>query len=276
MPELPEVEAVRQTLNQLVVGKTIERVSVHLPRIIRQPSVEAFQAQLVQTTISEVGRRGKFLKLVCKPWTLVSHLRMEGKYRLADAAEPVEKHTHVVFHFTDGTELRYQDVRQFGTMDLFPHGTEYEQPPLAKLGIEPMSAAFTADWLKGKLANRKTKIKPLLLNQALLVGLGNIYVDESLFRAGIHPERISGTLSVPEVVQLHNAIRQVLGAAIEAGGSSVRSYLNGHGEMGRFQQQIQVYGRKNEPCVRCGNMIERIVVGGRGTHLCFVCQPLSL
>ncbi|MBH8603906.1 MULTISPECIES: DNA-formamidopyrimidine glycosylase [unclassified Thermoactinomyces] len=273
MPELPEVETVRRTLNKLVVGKTICDVTVHLPRLIREPAdVELFRKELVGTTITEIGRRGKFLKIVCPPWVLVSHLRMEGKYRLARQNEPYEKHTHVIFHFTDGTELRYRDVRQFGTMHLFPAGEEEQHLPLKKLGPEPLSDQFTLEWFQAALTRRMTKIKAVLLNQEFLVGLGNIYVDESLFSAGIHPERPASSLSAAEVERLYHSIKKTLSEAIKSGGSSVRSYVNGEGEMGMFQLQIQVYGRKNEPCLRCGNAIERIVVAGRGTHFCPECQ----
>lgn len=274
MPELPEVETVRRTLETLIVGKKIQSVSVNLPRIIQRPDdIELFCNYLSQTTITGVGRRGKFLKIFCDPYVLVSHLRMEGKYRLANQEEEMEKHTHVIFHFTDGTELRYRDVRQFGTMHVFLRGEEELNQPLKKLGPEPLDPdQFTLEWFQSTLAKRKTKIKPLLLNQEYLVGLGNIYVDESLFQAGIHPERAADTLSEQEIILLFDSIRKTLTNAVEAGGSSIRSYLNGQGEMGMFQLQIQVYGRKNEPCCRCGNPIERMVVGGRGTHICPTCQ----
>lgn len=272
MPELPEVETVRRTLHKLIIGKTIADVTIHLPRIIQHEDIAIFREHLLGTTITDVQRRGKFLKIVCGPWTLVSHLRMEGKYRVVNQEEPLEKHTHVIFHFTDGTELRYRDVRQFGTMHLFPTGEEEKQLPLRKLGPEPLSRAFTLDWFQATLPKKKTKIKPLLLNQEYLVGLGNIYVDEALFTAQIHPERNADTLTEVELVQLYNSIKSTLANAVEAGGSSVRSYLNGEGEMGMFQLQIQVYGRKQEPCPRCGNPIERIIVGGRGTHFCRECQ----
>ncbi|WP_124726953.1 DNA-formamidopyrimidine glycosylase [Staphylospora marina] len=273
MPELPEVETVRRTLQRLVVGKTIEDVEVRLPRIIRRPDPEEFKFCLAGATIAGVERRGKFLKILCPPWTLVSHLRMEGKYRVANRDEPLEKHTHVIFRFTDGTELRYRDVRQFGTMDLFRAGEEDGQAPLSKLGPEPLSDAFDVQWFRRELARRTTKIKALLLNQEFLAGLGNIYVDESLFAAGIHPERSASSLTVDEAGRLHAEIRRVLAEAIEAGGSSVRSYVNGEGEMGYFQLRIKVYGRKGEPCMKCATPIIRTVVAGRGTHWCPVCQP---
>lgn len=276
MPELPEVETVRKTLEKLVVGKTIEKVTVSLPRIIQKPfTPDEFCKALAGKTIEKIGRRGKFLKIYLPPYVLVSHLRMEGKYRVTSSEEPVAKHTHVIFHFTDHTELRYHDVRQFGTMHLWKEGEEEKEKPLSKLGPEPLSNQFTVKWLQENLKKRKTKIKPLLLNQEFLVGLGNIYVDESLFRAKIHPERTANSLTDKEVEVLYQSIRKTLREAIEAGGSSVRSYRNGEGEMGYFQLQIQVYGRKEEPCIICGTPISRIVVGGRGTHFCKQCQVLE-
>jgi len=276
MPELPEVETVVRTLQTLVRGKRIDRVSVSLPRIIRQPDdVEAFKAQVSGQTIHEIKRRAKFIQFILDQDVLISHLRMEGRYGLYQAAEPVEKHTHVIFHFTDGTELRYRDVRQFGTMDVFPKGLETTVGPLAKLGVEPLDEEFTPEVLRGLLKNRSTKIKPLLLNQECLVGLGNIYVDESLFKAGIHPETAAGKLTGKQVAHLHESIVMTLKEAVEQGGSSIKSYVNGQGEMGMFQQSLTVYGRKDEPCVKCGTPIVRLVVGGRGTHICPKCQKLK-
>ncbi|MCH5584381.1 DNA-formamidopyrimidine glycosylase [Shimazuella sp. AN120528] len=273
MPELPEVETVRRTLSSLIVGKTIREVTVSLPRIIRKPDdIKEFADKLAGTTITSVDRRGKFLKLFADPYVLVSHLRMEGKYRMAKSTDPVEKHDHVIFHFTDGTELRYKDVRQFGTMDLFLRGEEDNDAPLGKLGPEPLSDEFTRQWFQSQLSKKTTKIKALLLNQHFLVGLGNIYVDEALHRAKIHPERAAKSLTKKEVSELFQAIRETLQTAIDAGGSSVRSYVNGQGEMGYFQLQIKVYGRKNEPCYTCGNPISRLIVAGRGTHICNTCQ----
>lgn len=273
MPELPEVETVVRTLTGLVVGKTIERVSVHLGRIIRTPDdVEEFKSLLAGQTIHAIKRRAKFIQFVLDRDVLISHLRMEGRYGLYQAEEPVEKHTHVVFHFTDGTELRYRDVRQFGTMDLFALGTETTAGPLAKLGVEPLDEGFTAAAFSKLLNGRSTKIKPLLLNQECIVGLGNIYVDESLFLAGIHPETPAGKLTKKQVVRLQESIVATLSKAVEQGGSSIKSYVNGQGEMGMFQQSLKVYGRKDEPCVQCGTPIVRFVVGGRGTHICPVCQ----
>ncbi|MFM1654242.1 DNA-formamidopyrimidine glycosylase [Brevibacillus sp. B_LB10_24] len=273
MPELPEVETVVRTLRKLVQEKVIASVSVTLPRIVRRPDdVEAFKAQLSGQMIRQIDRRAKFIKFVLDRDVLISHLRMEGRYGLYQADDPVEKHTHVIFHFTDGTELRYRDVRQFGTMDLIPLGMELEMEPLAKLGPEPLDEQFTLPVFHTMLKGRTTKIKPLLLNQEFLVGLGNIYVDEALFRAGIHPERPAGKLTRGQVAKLYDSIIATLGEAIEQGGSSIKSYVNGQGEMGMFQQSLNVYGRADEPCNVCSTPIVRMVVGGRGTHICPKCQ----
>ncbi|GGD52741.1 DNA-formamidopyrimidine glycosylase [Paenibacillus nasutitermitis] len=275
MPELPEVETVRRTLNQLVAGKRILRVTVSLPRIIQRPKApDEFAAMLAGRTILSVERRGKFLRIIMDGLVLVSHLRMEGRYGVYHEDETTELHTHVVFHFDDGMELRYKDVRQFGTMHLFALGEELALPPLNKLGMEPLEDAFTLQAFKKRLAKRTTKIKPLLLNQEYVVGLGNIYVDEALFTAGIHPERTANSIKPAEWARLHVSIVATLGRAVEAGGSSIKSYVNGQGEMGMFQHELLVYGRKNEPCSRCGQFIEKFVVGGRGTHICTSCQPL--
>ncbi|ANE48363.1 5-hydroxymethyluracil DNA glycosylase [Paenibacillus swuensis] len=276
MPELPEVETVRRTLNQLITGKEIARVTVHLPRILQRPrEAELFDAVLTGQTVRTVERRGKFLRILLDQSVLVSHLRMEGRYGLYRADEPIEKHTHVIFHFTDGTELRYKDVRQFGTMHLFDPGEEFTLPPLMKLGLEPLDEAFTFESFEAKLGKRSTKIKPFLLNQEYVVGIGNIYVDEALHMAGIHPEREIQSLKKEEKRRLHEAIVVTLSEAVEAGGSSIKSYVNGQGEMGMFQHQLKVYGRKAEACHRCGHVIEKSVVGGRGTHYCAKCQPLK-
>ncbi|MDF2718274.1 MAG: 5-hydroxymethyluracil glycosylase [Paenibacillus sp.] len=276
MPELPEVETVRRTLEGLVAGKTIESVTVLLPRIIQRPDdIAAFCTMLEGRTIGSVERRGKFLRLLLDGLVLVSHLRMEGRYGVYAAGEAIEKHTHVVFRFTDGTELRYKDVRQFGTMHLFDPGADLTQPPLNKLGLEPLDADFSLAKFKAAIADKPTKIKPLLLNQEYIAGLGNIYVDEALYKAGIHPERAAETLTNRELAALHASIVSTLRDAVEAGGSSIKSYVNGQGEMGMFQQQLSAYGRKGEPCSRCAEPIVKTVVGGRGTHYCPKCQPLK-
>lgn len=273
MPELPEVETVRRTLERLVIGKTIERVSVHLPRIIQEPAdILEFTTSLENETIRSIGRKGKFLLFHFDNWVMVSHLRMEGRYRVVPHEEPMEKHTHVIFHFTDESELRYRDVRQFGTMQLVKPEEVVSKTSVGKLGPEPLADEFTKTWFREQLARRKTRLKPLLLNQEFIAGLGNIYVDEALFTARLHPERSASGLSQHEADRLYTAIQGTMAKAIEAGGSSVRSYVNGEGEMGMFQLSLHVYARADEPCTICGNPISRIKVAGRGTHVCLHCQ----
>lgn len=276
MPELPEVETVRRTLNLLVKGKTISGVTVRLPRIIRLPEEpEAFARLLEGQTIRDVERRGKFLRFVLDDLVLISHLRMEGRYGVFPSEEPVELHTHVLFHFTDGTDLRYKDVRQFGTMHVFLAGEEWSKPPLHKLGLEPLEPAFTLEAFVARIGSKSTKIKPLLLNQEVVVGIGNIYADESLHLAGIHPSREASSLSAEELEKLHQAIIRTLEDSVQVGGSSIKSYVNGQGEMGMFQHQLKAYGRKDEACDTCGTPIVKIVLAGRGTHYCPQCQPCT-
>jgi formamidopyrimidine-DNA glycosylase len=275
MPELPEVETVRKTLKMLVSNKQIENITVHWPKIIKNPvEVEQFIDALKGETIEDVGRRGKFLIIYTTTFALVSHLRMEGKYGLYPKEEPYDKHTHVIFHFTDGSELRYRDVRKFGTMHLYKKGEEFQKPPLIDLGPEPFSEDFTKEYLSDKLIKTNRKIKPALLDQKVFVGLGNIYVDEALFRSGIHPERIANSLSEKELTLLHQEIVKTLDEAVKKGGSTIRSYVNSQGEIGMFQLELFAYGRNGEECKRCGTPLEKMKVGGRGTHFCPKCQKL--
>ncbi|URT70042.1 DNA-formamidopyrimidine glycosylase [Cytobacillus firmus] len=273
MPELPEVETVRRTLQQLVIGKTISHVSVFWPKMVKHPEELAqFKDALAGQTFQDIGRRGKFLILYTFDYALVSHLRMEGRYGLYSKEEPAEKHTHVIFHFTDGTELRYKDVRKFGTMHLYAKGEELKALPLAHLGPEPFAEEFTVDDLAARLARTSRHVKTALLDQKTIVGLGNIYVDEALFRSRIHPERAANSLTRTELETLHKEIGDTLREAVDKGGSTIRSYVNSQGQIGMFQLELFVYGRKGEGCKVCGSTLERIVTGGRGTVFCPACQ----
>ncbi len=276
MPELPEVETVRRTLEQLVIGKEIEKVTVLWPNIIKKPAeYEQFADALTGQKIESIGRRGKFLIFQLTDYALVSHLRMEGKYMLYPSEQEREKHTHVIFAFNDGTELRYKDVRKFGTMHLFAKGTEMTSLPLLHLGPEPLSDAFTWETFKQAAGRTTRSIKAVLLDQKAVVGAGNIYVDEALYRAGIHPERSAASLTDSEYQRLTEEIKATLSEAIELGGSTIRSYINSQGKIGMFQQQLYVYGRTGEACKKCGTPIVKLKVAGRGTHICPCCQPLK-
>lgn len=274
MPELPEVETIRRTLKELVLKKEIKSVSVYWPKIIKKPhEVEQFKDALKGQTILDIKRRGKFLLFITEIYVLVSHLRMEGRYSVISSQEEVDKHTHIIFHFTDDTDLRYRDVRKFGTMHLFAKGEEFDNPPLLSLGPEPFEENFSVKQFYDSLMKTRRYIKSALLDQTIVVGLGNIYVDEALFKAGIHPQRIAQTLSYQEVENLHGCIVETLSEAVKKGGSTVRTYVNSQGQMGMFQLEHNVYGRRGEACKICGTSLERIIVGGRGTVFCPVCQP---
>ena|SRR5690625_3142937 len=274
MPELPEVETIRKTLEKLVINKTIENVTVYWPKIIKQPDdIDHFKQLLIGETIRKMDRRGKFLLFYFDHYVLVSHLRMEGKYRVTNSKEPITKHTHVIFHFTNDSDLRYNDVRKFGTMHVFPIGKELTDKPLNQLGPDPFQEHYTFDYLLEKCQKTARNIKATLLDQTVIAGLGNIYVDEVLFLSGIHPEKRANELSDTEIQSVWENARIVLHEAVKLGGTSIRSYVNGEGEMGMFQQELFVYAQENKPCKHCGEEIVKIKVAGRGTHICPECQP---
>lgn len=276
MPELPEVENVKIGLNELVTGETIEKVDVLWSNIIESPEVPKFESQLIGQTIENVQRRGKFLLFYFTDYVLISHLRMEGKYQLHDAKENTRsKHTHVIFHLRSGKELHYHDVRKFGRMSLVKKGAEFAHKSLAKLGPEPTAEDFLLVEMKTFLTRRKKAIKGVLLDQQLVVGVGNIYADEILFAAKIHPETPANELTAEQENRLHEETIRILKEATEKGGTTIRSYQNAFADAGTFQQELKIYGRTNEACVNCETAIEKIKVAGRGTHFCPTCQVLK-
>lgn len=274
MPELPEVEAVRTGLEQLIVGKEISQVDVFWPRIIENPEAELFKVKLIGEKIEAIRRRGKFLIIQLTHYELVSHLRMEGKYEFHQQDDELAKHTHVTFDFTDGSQLRYLDVRKFGRMTLLPKGLASEYSGILKLGPEPVPESFFLNEFGVGLKKSNKAIKPLLLDQKLVTGLGNIYVDEALYESRIHPEQPASTLTPKEVKALYQAIIDVLGRAVEAGGTTIRTYKNALGEAGKFQVSLNVYGQTGVACPRCGTAIIKTKVAQRGTHYCPECQIL--
>lgn len=273
MPELPEVETVRKGLVHLVKGKTIESVDVRWPRIIESPEVELFQNNLVGQTIEDIQRRGKFLIFKLTNFDMISHLRMEGKYGFdTDQQDVIDKHTHVIFHFTDHSRLFYNDVRKFGRMVLVLKNESSEYKGIKQLGPEPRPDVFYLETFQEKLKRSSKAIKPLLLDQKLVTGLGNIYVDEALWEAQVHPETPANVLDDGETNRLHQAIIDVLARAVEAGGTTIRSYANALGEAGTFQVALNAYGQTNLPCPRCQTPIVKTKVAQRGTHYCPTCQ----
>lgn len=280
MPELPEVESVRRGLNELIVGETVEKVEVRWSRIIDSPAFNQFSKRLRGQTIENVSRRGKFLLFYFTEDVMISHLRMEGKYQLVEPKEngqlPIRgKHTHVIFYLKSGKKLLYHDVRKFGRMYLVPKGEEFEHKSLVKLGPEPTIEDFDLEAMQEFLTRRSKAIKGVLLDQEIVVGVGNIYADEILHEAKLHPVTPANRLTDAEGIRLHEAILKVIREAIDSGGTTIRTYANAFGDVGTFQNQLKVYGKNGAPCENCGTEIEKTKVAGRGTHYCPVCQAMK-
>ncbi|MBB1080089.1 bifunctional DNA-formamidopyrimidine glycosylase/DNA-(apurinic or apyrimidinic site) lyase [Limosilactobacillus sp. STM2_1] len=274
MPELPEVETVRRGLMKIAAGRKINAIDVYYGKTITN-DIEEFRQALIGQTIEKVDRRGKYLLFrFTNSLTMVSHLRMEGKYYNQSIGKPIDKHTHVVFEFTDGTELCYQDTRKFGRMTLVKTGQEMLVGGLKTIGPEPTAKEFTIDFFKDELRKSRGKIKPFLLNQRHVAGLGNIYVDEVLWMTGINPEQPANTLTDEEIIALRKNIIDELATAIKYKGTTVHSFTNAFGDAGAFQDRLNAYGHAGKECPRCGTKLVKIKVAERGTTFCPHCQPL--
>ncbi|BBA92175.1 DNA-formamidopyrimidine glycosylase [Streptococcus ruminantium] len=274
MPELPEVETVRRGLNRLVKGKTIQKVEVIYAPMVKT-GVDRFCQDLVGQVIIDVQRRGKYLLIYLTDFVLISHLRMEGKYNFFQKQVPINKHFHAFFTFTDDSTLVYQDVRKFGTMELLQEKNLSAYFASRKIGPEPTEEDFHLAEFTAKLARSKKSIKSHLLDQSLVAGLGNIYADEVLFRAQVHPAQVSHSLSANQITALRQATIEVLQLGIEKGGSTIRTYKNALGMDGSMQDYLQVYGKTGQACPCCQEKIVKIQLGGRGTHFCPRCQVLD-
>lgn len=273
MPEMPEVETIRRTLDDRVRGHKITQVEMILPRLIKWPDAARFQAIITGKTIEKLSRRGKYLLFyLTDGLVMVVHLRMTGRLYYIYQGEKQEQYVRIVFTLDGGDQLVYADTRTLGTLYAMPSKELWRISGLTTMGPEPLSKDFTFSYLQGVLAKRKGKIKSLLLDQKTIGGLGNIYADESLAIAGIHPERNANNLTDWEINKLFQAINQVISAGIEDGGTTFRDYRDGAGHSGGHQHHLLVYGRKDKPCRCCGTPIVKSIVGGRGTHFCPNCQ----
>jgi formamidopyrimidine-DNA glycosylase len=274
MPELPEVETVRRGLTQLVAGSQIKKVDVIYEKMINLPK-KPFEDALRGKAIEAIDRRGKYLFIrISGGLTIVSHLRMEGKYDVEPEGAPIGKHTHVIFHLADGRQLRYNDTRKFGRMNLVHTGDEMSVAGLRNIGPEPTEHDLTVDYMQTIFAKSKKMIKPFLLDQSKIAGLGNIYADEVLWLSKIHPEQPVNLLTLDEIKRLRMNIITEIQKAIAGHGTTVHSYSNAYGEAGSFQNHLNVYGRTNKPCLRCGTPIVKIKLAQRGTHFCPQCQVI--
>lgn len=273
MPELPEVETIRRHLADKVTERVIKEVDLLLPRLIKWPSSGEFQAILTGKRIKKLGRRGKYLLFYLEDdFVLVIHLRMTGRLYFIQAGAERDKYTRILFTFDNQDTLQYADTRTLGTLYLMKERELWRISGLQHMGPEPLTAEFTEAYFSDRLKKRQGKIKPLLLDQTLVSGLGNIYADESLALAGIHPEKSAAQLTERECKVLYAAVNQVIAEGIADGGTSFRDYRDGNGQRGEHQKHLRVYGRHNEPCCVCGTPISKIVVAGRGTHYCPRCQ----
>ena len=268
MPELPEVETVKNSLKNYVLNRKILKVDVLYKGIINYPSVKEFIEKITNQTILDVKRRGKYLVFVLEDYNLISHLKMEGKYFIKNKYE-ITKHDHVIFTLDNNKYLIYNDTRNFGKMYLI--NKEYDNnSPLNILGLEPWDKELTISYLKDKL-NRNIAIKTLLLDQTIIVGIGNIYADEILFLSKINPLRKGYTLTNLELENIIKYTKEVLEKAISQGGTTIRTYSSVNGIHGLFQQELLVHG-KTSNCPNCQEQILKIRVGGRGTYYCNNCQ----
>ncbi|MFN3955590.1 MAG: bifunctional DNA-formamidopyrimidine glycosylase/DNA-(apurinic or apyrimidinic site) lyase [Pararhodobacter sp.] len=286
MPELPEVETVRRGLEPAMAGRVIARAEIRREGL-RWPFPAGLAERLEGARVLALRRRSKYLLAeLSSGETMLLHLGMSGRMTVSGLAAPFvpgqfhhhhpvpEKHDHVVLHMEGGARITFNDTRRFGALDLLTTAHADNHPLLATLGPEPLGNGFNAAWLGARLAGRRGPIKALLLDQRVVAGLGNIYVSEALFRAGIHPARAGGRIGTARLERLVGMIRAVLAEAIEAGGSSLRDYRQASGELGYFQHRFRVYDREGEPCTThgCDGRIRRIVQGGRSSYFCPRCQ----
>lgn len=278
MPELPEVETIRSSLQAQIMGLQIVDVVVHRPKTIDNVSVEVFTQQLKGKTLKKINRKAKHLIFEFETLDiLMTHLKMSGAYLVRQPSDALEKHVHVVFYLSDGLELRFKDLRAFGRMLYFSSMDEAQSATkISQLAPEPLSSQFTYEHFASRLNKYSTTIKPLLLDQERVVcGLGNIYVDESLFCAGVHPLSKANELTDVQSEKLYESIKRIISEAIKQGGTTFRDYVDSSGKKGQYAENLYVYGRKKQLCKVCETPIIYQKVAQRGTHFCPQCQPLK-
>lgn len=270
MPELPEVETTRRGIAEYVEGYRADAMHVR-QRSFRMPVPDGLEQRVAGQTFGSLQRRAKYLLLPIAGGHLLWHLGMSGSLRLTQADEPLRKHDHIDLDLSSGWQLRYHDPRRFGFVD-FIDGDPLMDSRLASLGPEPLSDGFTAELLAYKAKGKRVAIKSFIMDNAVVVGVGNIYANEALFMAGIDPRTPAGQVSDAALTLLVMAIKEVLAAAITQGGTTLRDFVSGQNTPGYFAQQLKVYGRGGQPCVHCGSTLEQVVIGQRATVFCPQCQ----
>lgn len=270
MPELPEVETTRRGITPHVQGHVIEQIIVR-DRRLRWPVPRDLTTKLQGHAIQAVERRGKYLLLTTEVGSLIIHLGMSGSLRVLACDTPCEKHDHVDIVLDTGQCLRLRDPRRFGAV-LFSEGDPLQHELLRELGPEPLSNAFSDEYLFNKSRKRTASIKSFIMDSHIVVGVGNIYANEALFAAGIHPRRAAGKVTREKYALLTQAIKDVLRAAIKAGGTTLRDFTSSDGKPGYFRQSLQIYDREGEPCPKCGKPITQAVIAQRASYYCTHCQ----
>ncbi len=271
MPEIAEVETVRNTLKKQILNRKIKDVKILYSKMI-ESNLDEFIKNLVGNEFIDIKRRGKWLIFELHDFYLLSHLRMEGKYFLKSSKDPLEKHEHVVITFDDNQDLRYHDTRKFGRMNLVKKDDLEKVEALKKQGAEPNSKELTKEYLFALLKSRKLPIKSLLLDQTIISGLGNIYANEVLFKAGINPLKSGCNITLEECQKIITATNEIIKEAISMGGTTIKSYTSSLGVTGRFQQKLMVHKKENDPCLKCHQPIKKIKINGRSTYYCENCQ----
>lgn len=272
MPELPEVETVKENLKKRLINTKINDVKVLYNNIIAYPDTNTFEKTLKNKKIKDITRRGKFIIFDLEDYYLLSHLRMEGKYFIKNKNDQINKHEHVIFNLDNNQELRYMDTRKFGKMFLIQKENIDTIGPLKELGLEPFDKKLTPNYLKEKIKNKIIPIKTALLDQSIIAGIGNIYADEILFLAHVNPLKKSNTLKEKELNNIIKSTKEVLNKAIAKGGTTIHTYTSVDGIKGTYQDSLFVHNKEKELCKVCQTQIKKIKVGGRGTYYCPHCQ----
>lgn len=272
MPEKPEVLTVVKSLKPMILNKKITECNVYWDNIIASPTTDEFKKKIINQKINGITTRGKFIVMDLDDYSLLVHLRMEGKFMFRKKGEPIGKHEHVELILDDDVSFRFHDVRKFGKMNLIKKEDTYKVKPLIDLGLEYNDDGLTKEYLYEAIHSKRLPIKTVLLDQSIITGIGNIYDDEILFMSSINPNRKACDITLDECQDIIDNCRCVLEKAIKLGGTTIKSFTSSEGVHGLFQNELLAHGKAGEPCPKCGETLQKTKIGGRGTHYCGNCQ----